>query len=137
MTLAVIGAGYVEANWGRWIVRCPRPWCASAMQVWPGDRWTACKDCEAPIPDLVWPADPEAVEALLMARPAVESRNWLPGESLKDLLVDNVRHGLMPPPGDSLMLTVGDRVVAGTVGQLIRSDIRRHQIEAATVAEGH
>lgn len=141
MTALLLVGNHVRANWGRWVADCPAPWCLSAMQVWAGDRHTVCRDCGTPIPDLIWPADPEGVEALLSQRPAVWTQNWHPGETLHDLLAENLQHGIMPPidPDVSQMLmTVSDdgRIISGPVGLLIASDTRRHQIEAATYAEG-
>jgi hypothetical protein len=139
VTALVLGGNLVFANWGAWKVWCPARWCDNAMQVWAGDTFTRCGECGEPIPDLRWPPDPEGVEALLMLRPA-KLRNWHPGETLHDLLVENVAHGILPPDPDrsQMLMTVSDddRLISGTLGQLIRSDIRRHQIEAATLG-GH
>jgi hypothetical protein len=123
--VAAPGTAYVEANWGAWKARCIRPDCTNAMQV---DRGQAAVTCEGldgcgATADLAWPADPDAIEVLLLMRPVPRTRNWLPGESLDDLMVENAEHDLIPPrwfglsaaAGGSLPLleTLDDRVVGG------------------------
>lgn len=82
-----------RANWGRWVADCPR--CPSALWVNPGARDAVCRDCRLPY-EVVWPSDNMiiGVERLLTARPDVVTRNWEPGESLHDLLQQNIAHGL-------------------------------------------
>lgn len=137
---AVPGVAYARIHCGRWVVLCGRPWCASALTLTPGTPGMACWDCgwEGRI---VWPPDPEGIEAILTMRPNVLNRGWEPGETVQDLLTENIAHGILPPgiePGDpdavprELLTTVDDRIVGGSVGLLIASDTRRHQIEAAT-----
>lgn len=133
MTDLLIRGNYVRANWGRWVADCPSPFCLSAMQVWAGQRSTACMDCESPIPELIWPADPEAIEVLLSMRPDETTRNWLPGETLSDLLMENGAHGILPRALDwnmpTLLVTCDDMIIGGAVGLQLRSDSRRHEIE--------
>jgi hypothetical protein len=135
MTALLPAGDYVFANWGAWKVWCSNPWCDAAMQVYQGQNLVTCLECETTMGPLIWPNDPEGIEALLMLRPA-KLRNWHPGETLHDLLAENVAHGILPPDPDrsQMLMTVSDddRIISGTLGQLIRSDIRRHQIEAAT-----
>jgi hypothetical protein len=56
---------------------------------------------------------------LLRRRPEAPTRNWEPGETLEDLLAENVAHGLLPleldvdGPSVSLMATVDGRIVDG------------------------
>lgn len=132
---------HVYANWGRWVVMCASPFCTGAMQVYSGQMFVACGDCGWPIEELIWPVDPEGVETILLMRPDEKTRNWHPGETLQDLLAENVEHGILPKgiePADpdavavELMATVDDRLVSGLVGLQLRPDIRRHQIEAVT-----
>lgn len=89
-------------NWGRPIVDCPV--CTSALTLPPQTPTFECWDCGARA-EVEWP-DAEfvaGVERLLSMRPAVETRNWHPGETLHDLLAENVEHGVMNP----LALAVG------------------------------
>jgi len=143
---ALLPAGnYVIANWGRWVVNCASPACASAMQVWPGQEWVRCADCATLAADLIWPADPDGIEILLSMRPAEWNRNWLPGETLEDLLVENVAHGIFPPavelepggPSRVLLRTAGDRIAGGLVAHSLRSDSRRHEIERTAHGVDH
>lgn len=127
---------YVRANWGRWLIDCSSRYCTSAMQVYPGQVLVTCLDCGTTMGPLIWPADPAGVEALLSMRPDEKTRNWLPGETLQDLLMENVAHGILPPGLDlgasrpvELLTTVDERIVGGVVALSLTSDFRRHQIE--------
>ena len=135
--LTPAGVAYVEANWGRWIARCPRPWCTNALQVWPGQQQMVCAGAggcgwEA---DLVWPADPDAIELILSARPVERTRNWLPGETLADLLAENAVHGLTPAEWEPLAAAAGgtltlietrdERVVGGLLHTVLTAAGRR------------
>lgn len=97
--LAVPGVSYVEANWGCWVARCMRPWCTNAMQVEPGDMAVTCVGLDGCgyVSWLAWPPDPQAIVAILMMRPVRRTRNWLPGETIADLMGENAAHGLIPP----------------------------------------
>lgn len=108
-----------RVNWSRWIVDCPTPYCRGAMGVLPGDDMVWCSDCGCMTTSIVWPADPEGIELILSMRPDWTTRNWEPGESLEDLLVENITHGHDVPGLDleggsrEIMLTVNDRIVGG------------------------
>lgn len=54
-----------------------------------------CSACGA-ICELLWPdeAKAQAVARLLTMRPDYQSRNWRPGETLHELMMDNATHGL-------------------------------------------
>lgn len=84
----------VRANWGRWVLDCYR--CPSATWVEPGTDLVCCYDCGTPA-EAVWPSEEMiyGVERLLLMRPDVTTRNWEPGESLHDLLEENVQHGIL------------------------------------------
>ena len=133
------GAG-VRMNWSRWVVDCA--WCTSGLipgvhlfdaggrkvrhsLEW-GDRSMVCWDCGGVTEGIEWPPDPLAIELILSMRPEEKTRNWFPGETLNDLLQENVAHGIVPPDvllphgGGVLMSTVDEMVVGGTVGALIR-----------------
>ena len=141
MLPAVRGVAYARVHCGRWVVPCVRPWCASALTLPPGTPAMQCWDCGAVAARIVWPPDPDGIEAILLMRPNVLNRGWEPGETLEDLLIENVTHGILPTgiePADpdavacGLMTTMDDRIIGGLVGLQLTSDVRRHQIEATT-----
>lgn len=120
MDLALPGV-YVEANWGRWVARCPRQPCTNAVQVWASDATFTCSGIGGCgwTADLVWPPDPEAIEMLLTMRPVPRTRNWVVGESLEDLIAENALHGVLAPAlegltgSTTLALIADDRLVGG------------------------
>jgi hypothetical protein len=95
-----------EANWGRWVARCG--WCPSAMAVEPGTAGFHCRECWQST-EVVWPSDDmvQGVERLLMMRPDVSTRNWLPGETLIDLAWENGRHGILSGLAGALVVEDG------------------------------
>lgn len=117
--LAIPGLAYAEANWGRWVVRCPSGLCTNAVQV---VRWQQFFECvgvgacgwTSPIE---WPPDPEGIETLLAMRPDPQNRSWLPGETLQDLLQENAVHDVLPArwmeQSGCILETHGERVTAG------------------------
>lgn len=89
------------ANWGRWVAHCPI--CPSALAVQHGGLVT-CRECGTDY-EVAFPAFAVAVERLLLMRPDVTTRNWLPGETLHDLLAENVEHGIGPTePGQEIAI---------------------------------
>ena len=103
---------HAEANWGRWVVRCFV--CTDALKVAPGDRQFQCWGCGAEA-EIQWPVNPAAIERLLLMRPLAQTRNWSPGETLHDLLAENVLHGIGPTePGQELAI-VGDDITLDTL----------------------
>lgn len=117
--MAVLGLAYAEANWGRWVARCPAGLCTNAVQV---RRWQQRFECAGAggcgwTSPLAWPADPEAIEMLLAMRPDEKTRNWVPGETLQQLLLENAQHDVLPPAAlvesGSLMDTLGERMTGG------------------------
>lgn len=83
---------------GWWIVDCP---CRGADFVWLATPLVWCGSCgNAQLGGLwrrvVLPDETErrAIEAALLARPLHASRNWIPGETVADLLAENAEHGL-------------------------------------------
>jgi len=86
----------VRCNQGRWVVDCP--FCLSAQIASFTDRRFLCADCgnvqvSGRWARVVWPKDPEAVEALLGDRP-LEARNWRPGETAAQLRAENKAHAV-------------------------------------------
>lgn len=114
-------------NHGRWVAQCPRPYCTNAEafgRVLPGDGQPGGLrsdhfECRAGIYGgcglrcgVDWPSHIVEIEALTMSRPAPVTRNWRPGESLADLMRENVENGLVPL--DKLEI-YGDRITAGAL----------------------
>jgi len=97
-----------EVYHGQWIARCPRDGCYTielAGRCDDGSTGGLSEDafecrkshggcglrCRP-----VWP-DPEtraAIVAALEARPAPMTRNWSPGETIEQLLAENIEHGV-------------------------------------------
>jgi len=102
-----IGTLIPRANWGRWIVDCPR--CSSALQIDPEWGWInyhkqthhdreffECWDCGITA-EIEWPPDEMifSAERLLMMRPDPKNRNFDPKtETLNDLMWENGEHGI-------------------------------------------
>lgn len=136
--LALPGVAYAEANWGQWKARCPRLWCTNAMPIDRGQEQFAClgPDSCGWTGEVAWPPDPDAIETLLLMRPVPRTRNWLPGESLEDLLQENVAHGIeLPSVGGAtgpvtVAVIVEDRLVGGLLHQQITAAGPRPQIGA-------
>lgn len=123
---------HVFANWGRWVAPCPT--CPSALQVVAGRvdvdagavGWDAvrrrhglrCLECGT-LHVAVWPDEDmtAGVERLLLLRPDPTSRSWYPGETLDDLAVENMTHGVFarleldPTPGTVSLAIRDGRIV--------------------------
>lgn len=93
----------VYINRGRWLIDCPNEECAWSYQAisptgLPRYLHICCGDdtgpgCRTPL-ELVWPALDEAeqiVEALAL-RNLIATRNWLPTETVDQLLLENERY---------------------------------------------
>lgn len=131
--IAIPGVAYAEANWGRWIARCPSGMCANAMQLgmWQGRfECGGAGSCGWTSP-VIWPADPEGIAVLLAMRPDSRTRNWLPGEALRDLLEQNAVNNVLPPnlleESGCILETRGERVVAGRLVAAL-PEYRRREI---------
>ncbi len=104
---------------GVWVTKCPRPWCVHVDHYGPGpntgriggltEKLWHCFRCEL-VCEAVWPPAVDDIERLLAARPQPETRNWLPGETVDDLLFENAAHGLLPADGPSRALTTNGRL---------------------------
>lgn len=97
-----------------------------------------CWDCGWVTEHIVWPQDPDSIEAVLAMRPNETTRNWWPGETLQSLILENVQHGILPPEAalesgsGPLMIVQGDSIVGGSLASLlpqVRSARRRLEIE--------
>lgn len=86
----------VVVSHGMWIGGCPcggaqlvdgtqdRYFCVDCLNEWAGGQW-------AP---LVWPDNPDEIEAVLLKRPNPANMNWRPGETAGDLRAENRERGL-------------------------------------------
>jgi len=83
----------VYANRGRWVADCE---CRSADQVTPEQKTWQCAECGS-VYQLLWPARRREIERLLHPRP-IAHQNWVIGESVEHLLVENVEHGICEEP---------------------------------------
>jgi hypothetical protein len=87
---------FVYANEGRWIVECPD--CRGAQLACLTDPRFMCHCC-ANIGNsghwrpVVWPKNKARLEKILHARDIV-NQNWYPGESIRQLVAENLEHGL-------------------------------------------
>ena len=69
-----------RVNHGRWIADCPRPYCANAMRLTPGQAAFHCGGeggCQL-VAEVEWPADADGIWAALVERPVPGTRNWYP-----------------------------------------------------------
>ena len=82
---------YAFVNHGRWIVPCPN--CNSADLLVLGTIRFTCRECHQ-THDIVSPMDMEEINAALRLRLKVENRNWMPGETVKTLRLENILHGV-------------------------------------------
>lgn len=92
-TQGEVMATVVRSNW-----RVDCPFCQSAMAAEPGEPFF-CPDCamqgnEFKPMAIVWPKERAEIERVLLARPNPNNRNWLIGETVADLLTENVAHGV-------------------------------------------
>lgn len=115
--LALPGTTFARVNWSRWIADCSNPHCRDAMMLPPGTPGMRCKDCGA-ISEVVWPPDVEAITVVLARRPAEWNRNWAPPETVADLILENLEHGILPAnleelPLGQLLELGGRRAIAG------------------------
>ena len=93
----VIGLAVVAlVSHGRWIAECE---CKSAQLLDPDDQKFFCIRCFNVNNDggwrpVQWPANRNAIEQVLLARPDFAIRNWLPTETVEMLQAENEAHGL-------------------------------------------
>lgn len=99
--------GVVQAsvNHGRWIAECPTG-DGGAMMVALDDLYFLCPVCRNELNGGLWydvrvpaPSVRRALEEALLRRPAQDgfnapTRNWVPGETVADLVAENTRMGL-------------------------------------------
>jgi hypothetical protein len=119
MTLPVqVGVSPAFASWGRWVAYCSHRYaCDGAATLQRFQAGFICQSCGRGT-DVVWPSATmvAGVERLLTLRPHYKNRNWLPEETLHDLLVENAEHGVLIAaaaelPAGSAMLIQGDTIM--------------------------
>ncbi len=93
-------------EWGMWKARCPRQslGCTNAEHYGPDpvsghvggltDAGFRCAHCLLECP-VEWPRARRVIERLLAIRPIPATRNWLLGEPIKQLIAENIEHGLI------------------------------------------
>lgn len=79
-------------NESKWVADCPSEWCRGAELIAPGHDML-CADCGM-VSKVKWPKDRVEIERLLNLRPDPFRRNWLPHETVNDLLAENIEHGI-------------------------------------------
>lgn len=79
---------------GHWLAECGTPYCRNALHLEYGAGFL-CGECGVAY-DVLWPTPEIArrIIALLSYRPDWVNRNWLPHESVMDLLAENMLHGI-------------------------------------------
>lgn len=83
-----------RVNWGRWLADCPTG-DLDAPVIDPQWGVAVCLTCGSVFTSsIVMPPDWADIDAALMVRPLVHTRNWSPPETLADLLAENAAHGL-------------------------------------------
>lgn len=85
---------FAELNHGRWIVNCPA--CPNAFLE--SQVPDMCPNCQTRITKVVAPDEKERFEIYQVTsiRPE-ENRNWVPGESMSDLVAENIAYGVDNP----------------------------------------
>jgi len=79
-----------------WIVDCA--YCPNADRVHRFQPAFECGYCGV-AGDIIWPDKTMvySIERLLLMRPLPLNRNWMPGETLTDLVRENAEHGVFEP----------------------------------------
>ena len=84
----------VVVSGGKWLVCCR---CGNYPSVHPDWRLALCFECGAMYERVQMPADAVAIEAVLVERPSLANRAWLPHESVDDLIRQNIAHQIPVP----------------------------------------
>lgn len=91
---------FAYVNHGRWLVDCP--FCRSTQLAAKTDPRFLCAGAAGcgnaqvggAYVNVVWPKDTDRIEAELVKRATPLNRNWMPGETVKDLQRENAEHGV-------------------------------------------
>jgi hypothetical protein len=122
--LVLPGVTYAYANHGRWVADCSHvAYCDAAAHL---DRFQDGFICECGRgTTVVWPSGDvvAGVERLLGMRPNPKNRNWMPGETLTDLMWENGAHGVFDNveavPGTSMLSVEEGRIVTDLLPALL------------------
>ena len=86
-----IGTVETQVNHGRWLAICPR--CPNAIMLSRDALLFLCDNCGEGWLDVTWPLNREEIEATLQPRENEVNRNWIPGETVADLQIENAVNG--------------------------------------------
>ena len=78
-------------NHGRWVAECDTPYCAGAEAA-RGAR-IICDNCGQPS-TVTYPRHRARIDEVLAQRLVPQTRNWVPGETVRDLLEENKAYGV-------------------------------------------
>lgn len=94
----IIGTVNAYVNHGRWIAECPVSSCGGAVIADPVDLLFICYQCGKGWYNVIFPPFKTGIERLLLLRPRVgnhpKTRNWLPTQTLADLIRENQEEGI-------------------------------------------
>ena len=90
-----------KVSHGRWVVDCPGEFCNGAEYVDMNNKIFMCCSCWNTEFENKWlkvsvPENRKEIEEILLKR-SIKVRNWLPDETLDDLIKENLEHGLEVP----------------------------------------
>jgi hypothetical protein len=114
----------VFVSWGYWVADCPRPDCGTSQHFGQAEHTGhvggltltgfTCPNCGL-VCRAQWPSNAADIWRVLEQRPMRNTRNWHPGETVHDLFVENLSHGLVGPDElrerDAVMV-LNDRLTA-------------------------
>jgi hypothetical protein len=91
------GVTVAYVNWGRWVAQCS--WqirCDAALELTGAENGFRCPECGGDNA-IVWPSAEmvAGIGRILLMRPHRKNQNWLPGETLQDLMQENAEHGIL------------------------------------------
>ncbi len=138
------GLAFARINWSRIVVDCPRRYCTSALTLPPGWGKFQCWDCGWTAP-IVWPANLPDLVAVLALRPDPKTRNWEPGETVMDLVRENIEHGILPTVEElaaaqeqgPLLIETDGLIVTGAAGIVGDIAAAREQLEILAEQDPH
>jgi hypothetical protein len=79
-------------NHGRWLTDCPN--CHGGALTHPEWKLACCGECGCIMRRVEFPEMVAAIETVLLARATRDVQNWVPPETVADLLRENAEHGV-------------------------------------------